>query len=114
MISKVGAVVPASLALTPAETRGAVTALSIGAMLAMFRAAAVLEQRKADREVDRLRASYLAKHQDDLVRASELMRARQLTEDQMRVFLMNRGVYAGADPFSAPYVAEAVRRNAEK
>lgn len=114
MISKVGAVVPATLTLSPTEAKGAATALSIAAVLAMFRAAAVLERHTADRDVARLRAAYAAKYQDDVSRAAGLLQARQLTEEQMRMYLMNRGVYPGADPFSAPYVAEAARRNAEK
>jgi hypothetical protein len=113
MISKVGAVIP-GLALTPAETTGVTAAISIGAMLAMFRAAAVLQQHNADREVAKLHRAYASKREDDVARAAQLLHARQMTEDQMRAFLMNRGVYPGADPFSAPYVAEAMRRNAEK
>lgn len=113
MISKVGAVVP-GLALTAGEVKGVTAAVSIAAMLAMFRAAAVLEQHNADRAVVKLHRSYDAKREDDLARLGQLMHARQMTEDQMRTFLMNRGVYPGSDPFSAPYVAEAARRNAEK
>jgi 2-methylisocitrate lyase-like PEP mutase family enzyme len=105
-----GVVKTAGPLLTPMELRGVGVSLTIAGLLAAFRQAAAVERAKTEEIRSRTEAANMDKQRDAMARLERLAKARSTSDAQMRVLLMNRGVYPGSDAMAAPYVAAAARQ----